>query len=142
MENFWVSILYYFVAMILVTLVGIAHTIFNIKVFHMKSMADSPGMGEAYEKTKPFHPLYNLVIFPIFAGMYFRTLEFVDMNTVILTSLIWGTLTIIIDFFGWVAIKHPWSMSPRDFYIKYQPWISIIYLVIYASPFIAYYILY
>lgn len=141
MENFWGSVLFCLAAMIVVTLIGILHTIFNIKFLHMKSMAESPGMGDAYEKTKPFHSLYNIVIFPIFAGLYFRTLGTVDFKTAALTSLVWGTLIIVFDFFGWVVIKHPWSMSVRDFYIKYQPWITLIYLAIYASPFLAYFIM-
>ncbi len=59
MQNFGMSMLWFWIAYIVVTLIGIGHTIFNIVVLHMKSMKDSPGMGEGYEKTKPWHPLYN-----------------------------------------------------------------------------------
>lgn len=133
--------LYYWLAYFIVTLIGILHTIFNITVLHMKSMKDSPGMGEGYEKTKPWHPIYNIIIFPIFATIYLHSLPDPTLSDAFFTSLIWGTLTIIFDLFGWVIIKHPWSLSFRDFYVKYQPWISLIYLAIYASPFIAYIIL-
>lgn len=138
MENLWRSLFYYFAAYFIVTLIGVFHTIFNIYVLHYKSMKDSPGMGDAYEKTKPFHPLYNLIIFPVFAGLFLNTLSSLDLGTVIFTSLLWGTLTIIIDVFGWVIIKHPWSLSFKEFYIDYQPWITLTYLVIYASPFLAF----
>lgn len=104
----------------------------------MKSMKNSPGMGEAYEKTKPWHPLYNLLVFPLFAGIYLNSLSVLDYQSVLATSLLWGTLTIIIDLIGWVLIRHPWSLTFRQFYIEYQPWITLIYLAIYASPFIAY----
>ena len=57
---------------------------------------------------------------------------------VISVSLFWGTLTLVIDLIGWVLIKHPWSLSFKEFYIDYQPWITLIYITIYASPFIAY----
>jgi len=56
--------LWFWACYIVVTVVGILHTIFNIKVLHMKSMAeDKKGMGEGYEKTKPWHPLYNIILF-------------------------------------------------------------------------------
>lgn len=71
--------------------------IFNIVILHMKSMKDSPGMGEGYEKTKPWHPLYNIIIFPIFAYLYFNGLETITLSNVIATSIIWGTITVIFD---------------------------------------------
>lgn len=138
MERFGLSMLCFGGAYIIVTWIGILHTIFNIKVLHMKSMKESKGMGEGYEKTKPWHPLYNIIIFPIFAVLYFNGLDVVTLQNVVMTSLIWGSITVIGDLIGWVLIKHPWSLTFKEFYIDYQPWITLIYLVIYLSPFIAY----
>ena len=138
MKNFGYSMLWFWIAYFIVTDIGVLHTIFNIKVLHMKSMKESPGMGEGYEKTIPWHPLYNVVIFPIFAYLYLHGLEIVTLTEVMATSLIWGTITVVFDLFGWVLIKHPWSLTFREFYIDYQPWITLIYITIYASPFIAY----
>lgn len=138
MEHFWFSMLWYWVAYIIVTLIGILHTIFNICVLHMKSMKESAGMGEGYEKTKPWHPLYNIIIFPIFAYLYLNGLDTIIFQNVVMTSIVWGSITVIFDLFGWVIIKHPWSLTAKEFYIDYQPWISLIYLAIYASPFLAY----
>ena len=87
MTNFVFSMLYYWIAYFIVTAIGILHTIFNIVVLHMKSMKDSPGMGDGYYATKPWHP---------------------------------------------------WSLTFKEFYVDYQPWITLIYIAIYASPFIAY----
>ncbi len=72
MANFGLSMLWYWIAYFIVTDIGVLHTIFNIKVLKMKSMKDSKGMGEGYEKTKPWHPLYNLIVFPIFSYLYFN----------------------------------------------------------------------
>ena len=138
MDNFAFSMLWYWTAYFIVTAIGVLHTIFNIVVLHMKSMKDGPGMGEGYEKTKPWHPLYNIIIFPIFAYIYLTGLGTVTFSNVIATSIIWGTITILFDLIGWVVIKHPWSLSFKEFYIDYQPWITLIYITIYASPFIAY----
>lgn len=52
---FWVSYA-------IVTCIGVFHTIFNIYVLKMKPM-DENSMGEGYEKTKPWHPLYNIILF-------------------------------------------------------------------------------
>ena len=123
MKNFGYSMLWFWIAYFIVTDIGVLHTIFNIKVLHMKSMKESPGMGEGYEKTKPWHPLYNVVIFPIFAYLYLHGLEIVTLTEVMATSLIWGTITVVFDLFGWVLIKHPWSLTFREFYIDYQPFI-------------------
>lgn len=133
--------LWYWLAYFIITGIGIAHTIFNILVLHMKSMKDGLGMGEGYEKTKPWHPLYNIIIFPIFALLYLKDLPTVTLSNVIATSLLWGTITIVFDLVGWVLIKHPWSMSFKEFYVDYQPWITLVYLTIYASPFMAYFII-
>lgn len=138
MEHLGFSLLWYWVAYIIVTAIGILHTIFNITVLHMKNMKESEGMGEGYEKTKPWHPLYNIIIFPIFAYFYFHGLEVITLQNVMMTSVLWGTITVVFDLFGWVIIKHPWSLTLKEFYIDYQPWITFIYLAIYASPFIAY----
>ena len=102
MENFGLSMLWYWAAYFIVTSIGVLHTIFNIVVLHMKSMKDGPGMGEGYEKTKPWHPLYNIIIFPIFAYLYFHGLEAITLSNVIATSLIWGTITVVFDLIGWI----------------------------------------
>ena len=138
MENTAYLFLWYFAAYVLVTLIGVLHTVFNITVLHMKSMVDSPGMGEGYERTKPWHPLYNIIIFPPFAYLYLAGLHTVTLQTAVWTGLLWGTVTIVIDVIGWVLIKHPWSLTFKEFYVDYQPWITLIYLTIYASPLIAF----
>lgn len=138
MENTAYLFLWYFAAYVLVTLIGVLHTVFNITVLHMKSMVDSPGMGEGYERTKPWHPLYNIIIFPPFAYLYLAGLHTVTLQTAVWTGLLWGTVTVVIDVIGWVLIKHPWSLTFKEFYVDYQPWITLIYLTIYASPLIAF----
>lgn len=137
MRNFGYSMLWFWTGYIVVTLVGILHTIFNIYVLHMKPM-DNDSMGEGYEKTKPFHPLYNIIIFPIFAYLYLSTLSVPTITDAVVTGLIWVGITILFDVFGWVLIKHPWSLSFREFYIDYQPWISLIYVAIFASPLLSF----
>ena len=40
----------------------------------------------------------------------------------------------IVDLVGWVLIPHPWRMTFKEFYVDYQPWINLIYLIILLAP--------
>ena len=141
MQNIGLSILWFFIAYTLVTWVGILHTIFNIKVLHMKSMKESSGMGEGYEKTKPWHPLYNIIIFPIFGLVYMKGLIDPSLNDALITGAFWASIAIFGDLVGWVLIKHPWRLSFKEFYVDYQPWITLIYIAIFLGPIIGFILL-
>lgn len=137
MENFGNSMLWFWSCYFLVTIFGILHTVFNIYVLHMKPM-DSESMGEAYEKTKPWHPLYNIVLFTIFGWLYLSGLSVPTIHEAIITGAIWASICVFFDIFGWVVIKHPWSLSFKAFYIDYQPWITLIYIAIFLGPIIGF----
>jgi hypothetical protein len=98
---------------------------------------DSMGMG--YEKTKPWHPVYNIVLFSFFGWVYLRSIISPDIKEAFLTGIVWFAICFIFDIIGWVIIKHPWSLSFKEFYIDYQPWITLIYLAILAGPLIAFF---
>lgn len=137
MENFGSSMLWFWIAYIIVTLIGIGHTVFNIYVRHMGIM-DENSMGEGYEKTKPWHPLYNIILFTFFGWLYLNGLPAPTMTEAIITGAIWAGICIAFDVVGWVLIKHPWSLSWKGFYVDYQPWITLIYLAIFAGPILGY----
>lgn len=140
MQNFGHSMLMFWICYVLVTLVGIGHTVFNIYVLHMKPM-DEHSMGEGYEKTKPWHPLYNILLFTFFGWLYMQSIAVPCFNEALITGGIWTGICIVFDVFGWVLIKHPWSLSFKEFYIDYQPWISLIYLSIFLGPIVAYFLI-
>ena len=133
MQNFGYSMFMFWICYILVTCVGIGHTVFNIYVLHMKPM-DADSMGEGYERTKPWHPLYNIVLFTLFGWLYMNGLSEPNLNEAVITGGIWMGICIVFDVFGWVIIKHPWSLSFKGFYVDYQPWITLIYLAIFLGP--------
>ena len=133
MQNFGFSMLWFWIAYIIVTLIGILHTIVNIYVLHMKPM-DKESMGEGYEKTKPWHPLYNIVIFTVFGFIYMNGLSNPTIVEAFITGAIWVSICIVFDVFGWVIIKHPWSLTFKQFYVEYQPWITLIYIAIFIGP--------
>lgn len=137
MQNFGMSMICFWAGYIVVTLIGILHTVFNIYVLKMSPM-DENGMGEGYEKTKPWHPLYNIILFSFFGWLYMNSLISPSFSEALITGVIWLIICIIFDVFGWVIIKHPWSLTYREFYIDYQPWITLIYIAIFAGPLIGY----
>ena len=99
----------------------------------MKPM-DGDSMGEGYECTKPWHPLYNIILFSVFGYLYMSSLSSPTINEAIITGIIWSVICIVFDVFSWVIIKHPWSLTFKEFYIDYQPWITLIYIAIFLGP--------
>ena len=80
------SMLWFWVAYFVVTIIGIMHTIFNIVVLKYSSMKEGPGMGEGYEKTKPWHPLYNIIFFSLFGWLYMHALPDPTLSEALTTS--------------------------------------------------------
>lgn len=134
-------LLYYWIAYLIVTMIGIGHTIFNWKVLKIENKVEKvSGIYdiEAYAKTVPYHVLYNLIVWPIFSYLYLRQLNSVNIwQDALILGASWTIITIVFDLFGWVIIKHPWRMTLKEMYIDYQPWLTLIYLAIFISPFIA-----
>ena len=137
MQNFGLSMLWFWTCYFLVTLVGVLHTVFNICVLHMGKM-DANSMGEGYEKTKPWHPLYNIILFSLFGWLYMRGLPSPGIMEALRTGVFWVGICVVFDLIGWVLVKHPWSLTFRQFYLEYQPWITFIYIAIFAGPVIGY----
>ena len=139
--NVGLYFLWFWVAYIVVTLVGIGHTIFNWKVLKMEVKVEKiTSMYDIvpYAKTVPYHPLYNIVLWPIFAYLYLsQTGSRSVWQEALILGASWALITIVIDLFGWVLIKHPWRMTFKEMYVDYQPWITLIYVSIFASPLIA-----
>ena len=140
-KDIGMSLLWYWISYVVVTWIGIAHTIFNILVLHMGSMAQGPGLGEGYEMTKPWHPLYNIILFTVFGLLYLRKVEGLTIRKAMTTGALWSGISIVIDLFGWVIIKHPWSLTFKQFYVEYQPWITLVYLAMFIAPVLSYLIL-
>ena len=93
----------------------------------------------AFTATVPYHVLIMLVVWPLFAGLYFwgrRSGPEEERRETAPLSFLWLAAALIADFVGFVHIKHPWSLTPQEFYVDYQPWISLIYVAIFVSPWI------
>lgn len=140
-KDIGMSLLWYAVSYVVVTWVGIGHTIFNILVLGMSGMSEGPGLGMGYEMTKPWHPLYNIILFTVFGLLYLRKVKEPTLKKAMATGAFWSGISIVIDLVGWVLVPHPWSLTFKEFYIDYQPWITLVYLAMFAAPVISYLLL-
>lgn len=134
------SILYLFISYIVVTVVGMVHTIWNGKSGKYPSAKDVGKpitQAPAYKATEPFHPIYNLVVFPIAGYIELHYVTSDHLAWAWKTALLWTVISIIVDWLGWVVSPHPFRVTYKEFYVDYQPWITIIYAVIFISPFLA-----
>lgn len=125
----------------IVTALGVLMTIAFAAIFHPFSAPDVPMTDvPAYTMTVPFHPLLNLLVWPLFGWWYARGLPSGSDGEVEAIRLggFWLGSTVVVDLVGWVLVPHPWRMSAYDFYVGYQPWISLIYIAIFLSPMIAF----
>lgn len=139
-KDIGMSLLWYAISYVVVTWIGIGHTIFNILVLGMSGMSEGPGLGMGYEMTKPWHPLYNIIFFTLFGLLYLRKVKELTFGKAMATGALWSGISILIDLVGWVLIKHPWSLTFRQFYIEYQPWITLVYLAMFIAPVIGFFI--
>lgn len=140
-RQFGRSMLWYWISYYVVTIIGVGHTFFNVLVLNMGSMSQGPGLGEGYEATRAWHPLYNIIFFTIFGLIYMRGLKQPTFKKALTTGLLWSGISIVIDLVGWVLIPHPLQLTFKQFYIEYQPWITLVYLAMIAGPVLGYWLL-
>jgi hypothetical protein len=140
--NYTRAIFLFFIAYIVVTILATATTEIYGAVSNMPP-ADpglSPVRMPVFVATVPYHVLIMLIIWPLFAMIYFKKPEkkkSVDERSETQNlALLWLALAVVVDFAGFVWIKSPYSLTPHAFYVDYQPWISLIYLAIFLSPWI------
>lgn len=131
--------LYFLYSYWIVTILGTLLTILFAVLFNPPSPEElgvTSSQAPAYLMTVPYHPLLNLAVWPWFAWLYWRALSPTvnRKREVLVLGSLWAVATIVIDLVGWVLIPHPWVMTFKEFYIDYQPWITIIYLIIFTSP--------
>jgi hypothetical protein len=125
-------------AYVVVTILGIALSIGIAIVEHIPETAE-PMDNQAYLLAERFYPWLNLVVWAIFAWVYFRRRKQNASPNLreeaFVLGAFWLTAAVVVDYVGFVLIKNPISLSPHDFYIGQAPWIYLIYLAILIAPF-------
>jgi heme/copper-type cytochrome/quinol oxidase subunit 2 len=140
--NFTRMLALFFAAYVLVTILAAATTEIYGSISKLPPPAPglSPVKAPVFLATVPYHVLIMLIVWTLFALIYFKKArsknaaeERAETRNL---AFAWLALAIIVDFVGFVLIKHPYSLSAHAFYVDYQPWISLIYLAIFLSPWI------
>ena len=122
------------VAYIVITIVA---TAFSLALEKAMQVPDSalPLQNSAYLLAERFFPLMNFLVWMPVAALYFKGRGRIeDTREAKLLGAFWLVLAIVVNCVGFVLIKNPISLSPHDFYIGQFPWIYLIYLVVFASP--------
>jgi hypothetical protein len=124
-------------AYIAVTVLGIALSFAIGMVGHMPQTAE-PLQNQAYLLAERFYPLLNLLVWGMFAWLYFRRRTKTDRlalrGEAFALGVFWMVTAIVVDYVGFVLIKNPISLTPHDFYIGQFPWIYLIYIAIFFAP--------
>jgi len=132
----------FFTAYIIVTVLAAATTETYGIIYKMSPPAPRMSVlqAPAFVATVPYHVLIMLIVWPIFAWVYFKKPKQQNpaqqSEETLQLSFLWLSMAVIVDFVGFVLIKNPYSLTPHEFYVLYQPWISLIYIAIFLSPFI------
>ncbi|HSY34620.1 MAG TPA: hypothetical protein VK814_02605 [Acidobacteriaceae bacterium] len=128
----------FLLAYIVVTILGIALSLAIGAVGHMPQTAE-PMQNQAYLLAERFYPFLNLLVWGTFAWIYFRKprerSEQAGLRKEAWTlGGFWLVVAMVVDYVGFVLIKNPISLSPHDFYIGQFPWIYLIYVAVFLSP--------
>ncbi|MCA1056126.1 hypothetical protein LCM10_14090 [Rossellomorea aquimaris] len=139
-EHLGMSFVWLLLAYTLVTVVAIIHMYIFHHVYgvpNAKQAGTSYLKSPAYVKTIPYQALYNVVLFPVFLWLYVSSIETTDIHGLMFDTVVqWTVISIILDYVGWVLIPHPFKFTHKEFYVDYQPWITLIYLAIFISHYI------
>lgn len=100
---------------------------------------EAPG----FVMTVPYHIIINALTWSFFGFLYLRKTGRAERSVLnaIRLGAFWLAIALTIDVFAFVLIQHPYSMTAREFYIDYQPWITLTYLTVIGGPTIAYWCL-
>lgn len=139
-NNFGMSFLWLLLAYTVATLVVFIHMTISNKFFGVQN-AKQAGTAflksPVYVKSRPYQVLYNVLIFPIFLWLYSKGIDTDNVKEFMLNTVIqWTILSIIIDYLSWVLIPHKFRLTHKEFYIDYQPYITLIYVAIFVSHYI------
>jgi small-conductance mechanosensitive channel len=137
------ALIYFLIAYVMVTILATAISVLYGMVY---PSPQTEGLGvsllkvPSFTATVPYHVLIMLLIWPAFAWVYFRKRQRQnrdrELKEALRLSVFWLAAAVVVDFVCFVLIKHAWSFTPYEFYVEYQPWISLIYISIFLSPLI------
>lgn len=119
------SLTYYIIGYSIVTIGASLHFLFNWKVrgqeafditLGLKGLRANATHFEAFKNTKPFHPIYNIVVFPIICVYMVKKLPSTPtVIEMIEIGVLWIVYSIILDVVLWIVLPHPWRITIKEF---------------------------
>ena len=136
---------YFFVAYIVVTILATAFAFALIWVLKLPTSAElgiSRVNDPGFLLSKPYIVVINLLCWTIFAALYDRKRigGSVSLIEAICIALLWLVSAMVLDLVFFVMIQTPISLTAHEFYIDYQPWITLTYLSVPAGHLIYYFL--
>ena len=138
------SLIYYIIGYFIVTGIVSLHFLFNWKIRGQEGFDTTLGIQalkanatqfESFKSTKPFHPIYNIVIFPVVSVWMINQLTTMpSIMEAVGIGIVWLVYCFVSDIIFWIVIPHPWRLNLKELFITYQPWITLAYLAIFISP--------
>ncbi|MBH0345611.1 hypothetical protein BK731_07485 [Bacillus thuringiensis serovar muju] len=139
-NNLGISFLWLLLAYGVATLIVFIHMLISNKYFGVQNAKQAGRTflkSPVYVKSRPYQVLYNVAIFPVFLWLYSKGIDTDNVKEFMLNTVIqWTALSIIIDYLSWVLIPHKFRLTHKEFYIDYQPYITLIYVAIFISHYI------
>lgn len=140
-ENVLLSLLLLFTSHFVVKFIWLIHMI----ILNHYNNVHSDGHAQvsllkspAYHTTIQYHPIYSLLVFPCFALIYLIQVNPVNLlHEAFVTGNTWTIISILLHYITLIVIPHKWQSTYKDFYINYQPLVTLIYTTIFISPLIA-----
>ena len=125
---------YFVVAYIVVNILA---TAFGFAVSLALGLSTNAELGSrvsdpGFQLTEPYILGINVICWAVFAAIYYRNHQ-VSPAEALGIALLWLVLAMAFDLVLFVLIQTPISLTPREFYIEYQPWIALTYLSILAG---------
>ena len=131
------SLPWFVIGYLLTSAMDALHTLFNVQIRKIPNIREN-GIAEAYERTRKYHPIYNLILLAYTSWLFLRGEAYVTLGISIQVGFIWLVLDMVLDMLLGVLIKHPFAKSWKDYYIKSQPWITLSYLAVLIAPMLGY----
>jgi hypothetical protein len=134
---------YFLVAYIVVTILATAFAFTLIWALKLPTAAEL-GISRVYDPgflmSRPYIVVINLLCWTIFAALYDRKRigEPASRSEALRIGLLWLVSAMVLDLVFFVMIPTPISLSAHEFYIDYQPWITLTYVSILAGHMISY----
>jgi hypothetical protein len=126
---------WFVVAYVAITILATGFSLALESLMHVGNTT-APLDNPAYLLAEKFFPLMNLLVWTACGWFYFRGHQRGTGSTreAGILGALWLIAAVIVDFVGFVLIKNPLSLTPREFYVGQFPWIYLIYVAVAIGP--------